>query len=759
MSNARFSLNLVLRLTNPLIVMTDYPYMTAQKVKVLLFYIIATAVFCFSFQQSKAQLKHATISKSLIITDSLIHKGDFYANLAPYHFVDSSIKYLLKAHKLSTAAGNERKIVQTSILLAIQYAKKNEWKTSESFSEMAVAPYLKRDDLVNAAKTYNTLSSMFLFGTNINAKMVSRSVFFSNEERKILLAKKDVYGAALALKHMGDANLYIRNLDSSDNQLKRVLQIYKKVSPQKIHEVYFLLASSSALRGDLPKELEYRMKVFSTMPATTSKWEKAYYFFKAALTYEGMGRYSLALDYLKKSFALYPTQGELTWRFMNDLIKLQRKKEAILFFLNNKKNIDLRTWYDTSFYYRSLGTYYQAIGNNKNAENSYLKLLKFGKGDMSTIGAISETKVNNYLTIINFYLSRRNYTKAAHYITELDSIPKFITNQVTESEIELIKFKTDSGNNRYLSAIKHYGNYQLIKDTILNFSKARQISDMELKYATAEKDKNIALLKKQALMDRERSGYFIACIVLLTIILAALYSRNRLRRRNIKLLREKQTEIISKNTLLEQLNTDNKLLLKEVHHRVKNNMQTIVSLLHSQSAGLQDKTALSAVLDSQHRVYTMALIHQKLYKGELGTTVYMPEYIAEFVDYLKQSFDSGDKIAFSINIEPLFFDVGIAVPIGLIINEAITNSIKHAFNKQSAGEIKVNLFASEDAACLIITDDGCGMPDTFLLEKSTSFGIKLMSGLADYDLGGNLQILTNNGTTLKLSFNMNLFHQ
>jgi two-component sensor histidine kinase len=191
--------------------------------------------------------------------------------------------------------------------------------------------------------------------------------------------------------------------------------------------------------------------------------------------------------------------------------------------------------------------------------------------------------------------------------------------------------------------------------------------------------------------------------------------------------------------------------MKEIHHRVKNNLQTVISLLNSQSAYVDNDMALSTIKSSQHRIHAMSLIHQKLYMSENISTINMPVYIKELVEYLKDSFHLKQRIRFEIKIEQLELDVVQAVPLGLIINEAVTNSIKYAFPNNQDCIISITLVSTDTNHFLLsIQDNGIGIPLEFK-EKTNSFGMSLIKGLCD-DLEGTFSIENNNGTLLKLNF-------
>jgi two-component sensor histidine kinase len=260
-------------------------------------------------------------------------------------------------------------------------------------------------------------------------------------------------------------------------------------------------------------------------------------------------------------------------------------------------------------------------------------------------------------------------------------------------------------------------------------------------------------LQKSELRKSQLLNYLaIGSSVLFLITIALLYNRYRLKQRNHAKLEQKEREIHKKNINLKHLLDEKEWLLKEIHHRVKNNLQTVISLLNSQSAYLDNDMALSAIKNSQHRIHSMSLIHQKLYNSENISTINMPNYIKELVEYLKESFSTGQRIRFEIKIEPLELDVAQAVPLGLILNEAITNSIKYAFPDDRSGMIHVTLEKVKDNYYLLtISDNGIGYNTNVCPERKNSFGMSLIKGLSD-DLEAKLSIENQNGTIIKIEF-------
>ena len=177
-----------------------------------------------------------------------------------------------------------------------------------------------------------------------------------------------------------------------------------------------------------------------------------------------------------------------------------------------------------------------------------------------------------------------------------------------------------------------------------------------------------------------------------------------------------------------------------------------MSLLNSQSAYINNESALTAIHDSQHRVHAMSLIHQKLYSSENVSSIDISLYIRELVSYLADSFNTGQRIRFEFDVEPLELDVSQAVPLGLILNEAITNSIKYAFPDERNGIITISLSNNAGQHCMLtISDNGIGLPVQFNTKKPGSLGMSLMNGLSE-DLGGTFCSENDNGTIVTISF-------
>ncbi|MGB3267781.1 MAG: PAS domain-containing protein, partial [Microcoleus sp.] len=199
---------------------------------------------------------------------------------------------------------------------------------------------------------------------------------------------------------------------------------------------------------------------------------------------------------------------------------------------------------------------------------------------------------------------------------------------------------------------------------------------------------------------------------------------------------------------------EKEVLLKEIHHRVKNNMQVVSSLLQLQAQYIEDESTLALFEESQIRIHSMALIHEQLYQSDNLDLIDLPLYIENLVANLYQSFGCGNtSIQFNVNVEPVSLNIETAIPCGLIINELVSNSLKYAFTDSLAGEIKINFYleTTSQQFHLSIQDNGRGFPPGFNVENAETLGLRLVRMLTN-QLDGTLVIDSQCGTCYDISF-------
>ena len=224
---------------------------------------------------------------------------------------------------------------------------------------------------------------------------------------------------------------------------------------------------------------------------------------------------------------------------------------------------------------------------------------------------------------------------------------------------------------------------------------------------------------------------------------------------NLKKLVFVDTDITSGKLLQKQIEESLKekdVLLKEIHHRVKNNLQIIISLLNLQSGYIKDEATLKAVQDGQNRVRSMALVHEKFYQAEELSEIDFGEYVEKLTQYIYQSYgDKTDRVKMIIESDRVGLDMDTAMPSGLLVNEIVSNAYKYAFPGDSKGEIRIVLKKQNGKVIFKISDNGVGLPGEINLEAAESLGMQLIQALTA-QLDGELEVSRENGTEFTVSF-------
>src|SRR5659263_70088 len=220
-----------------------------------------------------------------------------------------------------------------------------------------------------------------------------------------------------------------------------------------------------------------------------------------------------------------------------------------------------------------------------------------------------------------------------------------------------------------------------------------------------------------------------------------------------KNLKEALTEQKISNEKISRSLEEKEVLLREIHHRIKNNMQIVSSLLRLQSQNIEDKRYKDVFIDSQNRILSMALIHEKLYQSEDLAHINFKEYIEEIVSNIFSSYSLNSNIKIDINVENIPINIDNAVPCGLIINELVTNSLKYAFPEGGQGKIQISVKSKENNMIqLSISDDGIGIPKDLDIRNAKTLGLALITALSENQLDGELIINREKGTEFQINF-------
>ena len=318
-----------------------------------------------------------------------------------------------------------------------------------------------------------------------------------------------------------------------------------------------------------------------------------------------------------------------------------------------------------------------------------------------------------------YRLARQDCEKALELATSQSNV---------ESRSEACKclYFIHEKTGNYRASLEYYQDHVTLRDSIFNAENIKKLTRLEMEYNfNRERDlQQLGADEKQR--EYQRSIRLLITAALVSMLIAFLfYYLFHQRRKANQLLADKNLEI-------SKALSEKEVLLKEIHHRVKNNLQVISSLLSLQSRQLEDSKAKEAIRASRNRVKSMALIHQKLYQDENLVEVDVQEYIDKLTGSLVSSYQTSDKtVHFHTDVDSIKLDVDSIIPIGLILNELISNALKYAFDNDHSGTIGVSLKERNDGIRLEVSDDGLGLPDTFSIENSKGLGYRLIIAFAE----------------------------
>ncbi len=290
-------------------------------------------------------------------------------------------------------------------------------------------------------------------------------------------------------------------------------------------------------------------------------------------------------------------------------------------------------------------------------------------------------------------------------------------------------------------------------DTLYNIENSRQINELSAVYENAEKEKEIEKLNLINVVSatqleakvRERNYFILSSILFLGLAGVAFKAFTNNRR--------KKELLNTQNKIIEISLSEKELLLREIHHRVKNNLQVVSSLLSLQSNYISDEKALDAVRESKNRVQSMAIIHQNLYMDENLANINVKTYVENLTTYLFNSYNiQKEKVTLEMDIQTMQLDVDILVPLGLILNELINNCLKYAVPGERKGVIEVVLKQNENQFTLEVNDDGVGFEGDASHFNQNSFGHKMINTFIK-KLKGEMKIFSDNGTHVAIEIN------
>jgi two-component sensor histidine kinase len=413
---------------------------------------------------------------------------------------------------------------------------------------------------------------------------------------------------------------------------------------------------------------------------------------------------------------IYTNLGNIQSKYKDEIAAIIYYKKALAIY------ITINDLFDISLTTYNIGDAYLAAGVFDSSQVYFKKNLAIGQQLNS-----NEEIYFAYLGLTNLFTKTENYEKALKY--------QLLTSAYKDS-LQKMKY-----NKTVVEMQKKYEFEQS--------QKALKIAELEVLKAKEKEIKDKATIEKNA---SKITSLWLGAVALLIISIIIFYFYRLVSNSN-KVIRIQNTEIQKHNTSIDSTLKQKEILLKEVHHRVKNNFQIISSLLNLQMNRIENKLAKEAVSQSRNRVQAIALMHKGLYLDKRYNKVNLETYLNELISQQKlSSIAVNTEISFQLHVQPILLNIDNAVPIGLILGELISNSIKHGFNsKVDAPAIEISIAQIKEQVIVSFKDNGVGLAEDFVIEESESLGFEIITALTE-QINGEIKVHSKKPLEIELKF-------
>lgn len=690
----------------------------------------------------------------------LVELGRYYNRTAVNSpaLIDSAMAAASRAQKLSNLLAYTRGSALSYQALARTWCNKKNFKKADELIQKAIQVFLDQNLYRDAAEA--CLDRQEFYVASGGQDMQVRIKYYEQALPLFMKAGAKVR-AGETLQSLGDFYQLTGNITKAIEDLKQSLALFQSVKYPYLQGVYDLLGYVYMQKSNFKDGLKYGLlavKAAENVGDSTMQLSTIYN--RVGLVYFATYQYDLSTYYARKSLHLAEKYHDVSVVFIvanlaGGLIKQNKLNEALHVLKENDKkhpDIDRENRIILDGLYLTVDN---LLNRNTEADTYCKKLLAYYHS--ADQGGSQKNFILNMIT--RYYVAIGQYQLARQYVPEFIRISKTNSSKRPLLFAYQRRYMIDSAERQYAAAFKGYQQYVMLRDSVSESTKNKQLQELQIEYETNQKEKENIFLKKENLLQQNKAkqanyvrNLTLTGIFILLVFVALLYYSFHINQKNSK-------KISEKNISLNKLVTEKEWLLKEIHHRVKNNLQIVMGLLQRQSAYIDNDHALAAIRNSENRMHSIALIHQKLYQADNLDLIFMPEYMGEMIGYLKDSCGLENRIFFEKQIDDIYLDVAQAVPLGLILNEAITNSIKYAYPGHASGVIYISMIEVDDRQIeLTIADNGPGLPAAFNLEEVDSLGINLIKGLSK-QMGATCDIANEEGCVIQIRFKTEIFNR
>ena len=539
----------------------------------------------------------------------------------------------------------------------------------------------------------------------------------------------------------GRMHANLLQLDSANLFFDKAMKGYKAIDDVRGQaSTSFKLAWVLKKKGEYEKAMQKNIYALKLMESIDDKAGICDAMTRISWDLTKQNRLKEALDYAEKAIEM-AEKNNLTSEFFyvynnaGDVAIAMGKNQLSLDYFNKaaaiveEQNFGLISRVDIG---NSQGNALKKLGRYDEAIRFYTNCLKMAK-EANYQNGINTVTAN--LGEIN--LLKGNYKEALPY--QLETVRLQETNNDIANLIENYHHVSTIYQklNDFESALNYKQKAYDLRDSIGSIESDAKMSELLTKYETEKKEETIAF--QEAKISQQKLVQYLGIIVVGLLVGLLFFGFISYRNRS------------KSNRLLAQKNAENELLMKEIHHRVKNNLEIVSSLLALQSAQIDDLKTKEAMTEGQNRVNSISIVHQKLYQGTNLGSIEMKDYFLNLSQSILDSFGVEEKVKLNLAMEKLDLDIDTAVPLGLIINELLTNTIKYAFPEGDKGTITIKLEKQNNQHLhLVVTDDGIGKSG---ITQGTGFGTQLVS-LLTQQLNGTMKEESENGTTHIFDFKL-----